>query len=706
MGSFLQKWTAVVGFDTDHDKILGMAATLKQRQISADVLRAGGTQKHAADASGVGLSTIKRWLQQPDFLAMVESSPDIRVGAPASINERGGTPESQRDERSRMWVAGSDGDHKVLGRYIPPAAYETAGGVVHVHVVPPDAVEAVVASIEAGAYPTESPYIPVPLAGLDEVLENLPLICRLGCSDQRESLMAWLELWSFIDEDGRTRTLAEALWGGQQRFLDALLSDGHVISIKARKVGLSTIAYAHAAWTARIRDVNASVHLLSYRELAAREALANLRRGFEGLPVFLRLPLVREMSTVLSFAAGPSDTRSLKVFPATPNAAIEATSSHLVLDEWAHTFDPQAVWTAVEPTLPPRATSALITTAGSPGDFVHDYYKRSEAGATRHTPVFVSVLERPDRSLAWLEEKRRQEGKLRSIRNYPRDADEAFAQASEPYFAYELLEAAQHDALPPSPARKGDRYLKAWDIGRKDASVCVVLRAPSRDEGQVLDVVGYERLVGEDYPMIQRAIEAKHAEYPGQTVIETNSAGSLLIQNLRMPSDQIIEHTTTEASKRAMLTEIELRLQQQTLKIHRDFHQLLAELADYRFPDKSITQDSVMALGFAVANANHAHARTAGGSINRELLNALNGGAAAPPSSWLDRQKITTDGPSFGLISGHYPPDPEHGGVRFPYQAEIEEIPSLLTKGWTPDDPASLEKFGYRIDGQGTLTRI
>src|SRR5207247_3500149 len=130
-----------------------MAATLKQRQIAADVLRAKSTQPQAADAAGVGLSTIKRWLQQPDFLAMVESSPDIRVGAPARI-KRGRTPESQRDERSRMWVAGSDGDHKVLGRYIPPAAYEAAGGVVHVHVVPPDAVDGVVASIEAGAYPT------------------------------------------------------------------------------------------------------------------------------------------------------------------------------------------------------------------------------------------------------------------------------------------------------------------------------------------------------------------------------------------------------------------------------------------------------------------------------------------------------------------------------------------------------------------------
>jgi hypothetical protein len=344
------------------------------------------------------------------------------------------------------------------------------------------------------------------------------------------------------------------------------------------------------------------------------------------LPAFLRLPVLRETSTVMSFAAGASDTRTLKVFPATPNAAIESTCSHLVLDEWAHTFDPEAVWAALEPTLAPRATSALITTARVADDFVHDYYLRSERGETRHTAVFVSALERPDRSLAWLEEKRRQEGKTRSRRNYPLTAQEAFAQASEPYFPAELLEAAQQDAPPPSPARPGGRYLKAWDIGRKDASVSVVLRAPAKDELQLWHVVGYQRLLGEDYPAIQRAIESMHYQYPGPTVIEANSIGMPLIQNLGLPKEQLIEHTTTQASKDAMLTAIELHLQQQTLKIHRDFHQLLEELADYRLPDRSITQDSVIALGLAVANTEHAHARDGGGRINRELFHALNFG--------------------------------------------------------------------------------
>ena len=142
-----------------------------------------------------------------------------------------------------------------------------------------------------------------------------------------------------------------------------------------------------------------------------------------------------------------------------------------------------------------RATSALITTARPDEHFVPEYYLRSEARETRHRPVFVGALERP--ALAeWLTEKRRQEGKLRGHRNYPLSAEEAFASASEPYFERELVEAAQQHALPRSSARRGDRYVKAWDLGRKDASVCVVLRAPSREEAPVWHVVDYGRLVG------------------------------------------------------------------------------------------------------------------------------------------------------------------------------------------------------------------
>jgi hypothetical protein len=58
-----------------------MAASPRQRRAAAEILRAGGTQTEAAAAAGMNVSTIKRWLDQPAFQAIVRGSPDIRVGA-------------------------------------------------------------------------------------------------------------------------------------------------------------------------------------------------------------------------------------------------------------------------------------------------------------------------------------------------------------------------------------------------------------------------------------------------------------------------------------------------------------------------------------------------------------------------------------------------------------------------------------------------
>src|SRR5436190_23925545 len=97
-----------------------MAASPRQRQRAADVLRENGTYAEAAVAAGVNVSTIKRWRGHAGFRAMIIGSPDIRVGAPPPVGRPPGTLESQRDTRLRMWVA----DSAVLGSYIPPASFE------------------------------------------------------------------------------------------------------------------------------------------------------------------------------------------------------------------------------------------------------------------------------------------------------------------------------------------------------------------------------------------------------------------------------------------------------------------------------------------------------------------------------------------------------------------------------------------------------
>jgi hypothetical protein len=163
-----------------------------------------------------------------------------------------------------------------------------------------------------------------------------------------------------------------------------------------------------------------------------------------------------------------------------------------------------------------------------------------------------------------------------------------------------------------------------------------------------------------------------------------------------------------------MLTEIEILLQQRTLKIHSDFGQLLAELGNYRQPDGSITQDSVMALGFAIANRHLASASGTGGRILSDLMRELNGGSGGPPPQWwLDRQKNATDAFAYGLVrvvrevsdprelSAYLADAFDYG--RDGYSTQLE---AMLAEGWTIDDPAALEKLGLRLDEDGKLERI
>ena len=104
-----------------------MAASPRQRQRAADVLRENGTYAEAAVAAGVNVSTIKRWLKEPAFRAILSSSPDIRAGMPAVIESRP-VQAAPGGVRCRMWVTlGSEGRGEVLGSFIPPAAYGVAG---------------------------------------------------------------------------------------------------------------------------------------------------------------------------------------------------------------------------------------------------------------------------------------------------------------------------------------------------------------------------------------------------------------------------------------------------------------------------------------------------------------------------------------------------------------------------------------------------
>ena len=434
------------------------------------------------------------------------------------------------------------------------------------------------------------------------------------------SFREFLNYWHFRDtETGEVRVLGHCLWEAQEEFIRATDLHEWLFTLKARKLGESTIEQAYDGWVARWRQRNGRVHLFSRRGEAANDLLKEIKFGLERQPEYMRLPFGTDNSTELELIASPdgSDKRIIKAYPADEDTAVEGTCIHGHVDEWARMRNPRRVWQAIEPSM--AGTCHIITTGMGPQNYSSHFWRKCMAGdvkkrgTTTMAAVFIGALARPDRDEAWLRAQRASMDELEFRREYALSWQDALFGGGEFVFTPEEIDAAGVDFRGILPAQKGRKYVKAWDIGRhKDAAVGTVLDVTE----DVHDVVGYVRLRGVNYPGIQKEIEIMHREYPGITAVEKNSAGEAVLENLDLPEHELEGFTTSKPSKARIIQQLKVALQSQLLKWDPlACHQLDSEVRGYQTPDESVVQDSVISLAIAEEYAPMAQAQGRVGRI-------------------------------------------------------------------------------------------
>jgi hypothetical protein len=156
-------------------------------------------------------------------------------------------------------------------------------------------------------------------------------------------------------------------------------------------------------------------------------------------------------------------------------------------------------------------------------------------------------------------------------------------------------------------AASGNKTITAWDIGRRaDATVGITIDWSA----QPWQIVAFERFQGLPYPGIQAAIEARHRAYPkGRTIVESNGPGDPVIENLAIKAEGFV---TTARSKTDAITALQLALERGALK--GNVPTLTKELKAYRWDDRQIVQDAVIALAIATFHLPRP-SRTGGGSV-------------------------------------------------------------------------------------------
>jgi hypothetical protein len=414
----------------------------------------------------------------------------------------------------------------------------------------------------------------------------------------------FLNYWQFLDQDtGTVRILGETLWPAQEEFVRAAVENPWVFYLKARQLGESTMACAFDGYVLRVRDRNGRVHVFSRRDDEAKDLLKIVRFGMDGLPSWLSLPLSRESANEVVWAAGEDDRRLLHAYPTGKATGRGATCGHAHIDEWAIMEDPQGVWAAVEPSISKESGSChLVTTGMGPTNYSSAYWETCEKGEGAHYPCFIPALNsRPDYSPEFLRRKKSTMDNQAYRSEYPETWRDAISGGAHFFFLAKHLDMAGVDALGLQPAKPKHNYIKAWDLGLKDASVGICLDCT---DAPMMDVVAFVYLKGVDAPVVQRNIERLHKDYPGITVIEDNNMGEWTRQSLDIPSSQLIGWHTSRPSKAKILAGLYAALGGQYLKWKpEECPQLTTEMKGYRLPDDSVVQDCVMTLAIAVEHA-------------------------------------------------------------------------------------------------------
>ena len=351
------------------------------------------------------------------------------------------------------------------------------------------------------------------------------------------------------------------------------------IVLKSRQTGISqalAVETAHAA----IHKPNSTHLWLSKDQESASQVLGYVKTVFYGLGV----KLVKDQETSIKLANG-SRVASL---PASPSSGRSFAATSVYLDEFAFARYHQQLYTAVGPTTSHGGRLTVISTPnGRANTFFLLWSGQAGGDWSRHT---IHWRDCPVYDDAWYAVERPKYTAAQWAQEFECD----FVTSGAARFNPVDIERAHEVAAGLSDPQEGERYLTAWDIGRRrDATVGVTLTTQAPYQ-----IVAFERIDGASYPRIQRAIEARTMQYPGVTYVESNGVGDPVIENLTVG---VTPWTTTSKTKLQALDSLSLLLEQGNIK-WQAIQQLDAEMMVYQDDDKDLVQDCVMALAIAAAN--------------------------------------------------------------------------------------------------------
>lgn len=283
----------------------------------------------------------------------------------------------------------------------------------------------------------------------------------------------FLQNYVFIpsEEDARGRTKFE-LFEHQHELLKLFKSNRFVVALKARQLGYTTLAMAHALWLAFFRP-GAVVLVVSRNQKSSNKNLSQARLAYQFLPQWMkeRAPeLVADSTDGMVFRFADGMESRMKSAPATEGVFAGETATLVVWDE-AGLVEPASrqedVLRTLLPTTDAGGSMLIISTSRGGYNRFAKTYRSARRGESQFVSFFKPWMVSPfmlcNADCGWCsgeknsrtpcntkyDMKRREfaDEPWRFLAEYPSDDEEAFRESGRPRFV-NLLGEDQFEDLP------------------------------------------------------------------------------------------------------------------------------------------------------------------------------------------------------------------------------------------------------------------
>ena len=175
------------------------------------------------------------------------------------------------------------------------------------------------------------------------------------------------------------------------------------VILKARQLGISTIAAAYIVWLMLFhRDKNILVMATKFK--TAANLVKKVKAIMKNVPEFI---LIAEISIDNRASFELSNGSQIQAASTSGDAGRSEALSLLVIDEAAHVESLDELWAGLYPTISTGGRVIALSTPNGVGNWFHKTYSEASEGSNDFHPILLNWDVHPDRDQTWFDKETR-----------------------------------------------------------------------------------------------------------------------------------------------------------------------------------------------------------------------------------------------------------------------------------------------------------